>query len=109
MEVLFTFLKWTSSFSQVDEESGSKMDTHNLSTVITPNILYSNTKTAEMDDSLLAIEAVNTLIEYNEEMCMVSISAIEYTNISRFRRTFNLFSATQLYLMAVRRSQPKRS
>ncbi|KAK9479104.1 hypothetical protein V1514DRAFT_329194 [Lipomyces japonicus] len=41
MEIIFNFLKWVASFSHVDEESGSKMDIHNLSTVITPNILYS--------------------------------------------------------------------
>ena len=72
MEVLFSFLNWTSSFSQVDEESGSKMDIHNLATVVTPNILYSNSKVAGVDDSFLAIEAVTTLIEYNDTMCEVS-------------------------------------
>ncbi|KAK9459804.1 uncharacterized protein V1516DRAFT_451922 [Lipomyces oligophaga] len=41
MEIIFNFLKWVASFSQIDEESGSKMDIHNISTVITPNILYS--------------------------------------------------------------------
>ena len=71
MEILFTFLNWTASFSHIDEESGSKMDIHNLSTVITPNILYSKNKDAGMDDSFLAIEAVHTLIEYNEAMCEV--------------------------------------
>lgn len=72
MEVLFAFLNWTSSFSHVDEESGSKMDIHNLATVITPNILYPNAKTGPMDESFLAIEAVNTLITYNDAMCEVS-------------------------------------
>jgi len=47
------------------------MDIHNLSTVITPNILYSKNKDAGMDDSFLAIEAVHTLIECNEQMCQV--------------------------------------
>lgn len=47
------------------------MDTHNLATVITPNILYANSKVADMDESLLAIEAVYTLLEYNESMCEV--------------------------------------
>ena len=72
MEVLFAFLKWAASFSQVDEESGSKMDIHNLSTVMAPNILYSNMKNPPVDDSFLAIEAVNTLIESNESFCQVS-------------------------------------
>lgn len=71
MEVLFAFLNWTSSFSHVDEETGSKMDIHNLATVITPNILYSNTKNGGMDESFLAIEAVDALITYNDTMCEV--------------------------------------
>ncbi|KAH8692000.1 putative Rho GTPase activator [Talaromyces proteolyticus] len=71
MEVLFTFLNWTASFSHVDEESGSKMDIHNLATVMTPNILYPNSKNASMDESFLAIEAVASLITYNDVMCEV--------------------------------------
>ena len=73
LEVLFQFLVWTSSFSQVDEESGSKMDTHNLATVITPNILKERSQVVGQDEnSFLAIEVINTLIEYNDEMCEVS-------------------------------------
>ncbi|KAI9847146.1 MAG: hypothetical protein M1837_003008 [Sclerophora amabilis] len=71
MEILFAFLNWTSSFSQVDEESGSKMDVHNLATVITPNILYSSNKSSGMDESFLAIEAVHSLIECHQAMCEV--------------------------------------
>ncbi|EAS37005.3 rho-GTPase-activating protein [Coccidioides immitis RS] len=71
MEVLFSFLGWTASFSHIDEESGSKMDIHNLATVMTPNILYSNTKAAGVDDSFLAIEAVTSLLEFNDSMCEV--------------------------------------
>lgn len=72
LEILFSFLVWVSSFSQVDEESGSKMDTHNLATVISPNILKDqDTKKVVSDESFLAIEAVNTLIEYNDQMCEV--------------------------------------
>lgn len=71
MEVLFTFMTWVSSFSHVDEESGSKMDTHNLATVITPNVLHSGKDTMPVDDSFLAIEAVHSLIECNETMCEV--------------------------------------
>ncbi|KJX95929.1 rho-GTPase-activating protein [Zymoseptoria brevis] len=71
MEVLFTFMNWVSSFSHVDEESGSKMDTHNLATVITPNVLHSGKDTVPVDDSFLAIEAVHSLIECNESMCEV--------------------------------------
>ncbi|BDD62593.1 hypothetical protein MAP00_007559 [Monascus purpureus] len=71
MEVLFAFLNWASSFSHVDEESGSKMDIHNLATVMTPNILYPNAKNDSVDDSFLAIEAVNMLIMYNDTMCEI--------------------------------------
>ncbi|KAK4635237.1 Rho-type GTPase-activating protein 1 [Fulvia fulva] len=71
MEVLFTFLQWVSSFSHVDEESGSKMDIHNLATVITPNILHRGKDHVPVDDSFLAIEAVHSLIECNEAMCEV--------------------------------------
>ena len=80
MEVLFAFLRWTASFSQVDEESGSKMDAHNLATVMAPNILYAfqkkdNTKAAhvpQVDESFLAIETVHTLIQLNDSFSEVS-------------------------------------
>jgi len=71
MEVLFTFMNWVSSFSHVDEESGSKMDIHNLATVITPNIIHRGKENMPVDDSFLAIEAVHSLIECNESMCEV--------------------------------------
>lgn len=71
MEVLFSFLQWVSSFSHVDEESGSKMDIHNLATVICPNILHMGKRDVPLDDNLLAIEAVHSLIEFNEYMCEV--------------------------------------
>ena len=71
LEVLFAFLKWTATFCQVDEDTGSKMDTHNLATVITPNILSADSKGLGMDESFLAIEAVAMLLDYNEEMCEV--------------------------------------
>lgn len=47
------------------------MDIHNLATVMTPNILYPNAKTSAVDESFLAIEAVNALITYNDTMCEV--------------------------------------
>ncbi|PPJ53539.1 hypothetical protein CBER1_00319 [Cercospora berteroae] len=71
MEVLFTFMNWVSSFSHVDEESGSKMDIHNLATVITPNIMHSGKDVIPVEDSFLSIEAVHSLIECNESMCEV--------------------------------------
>jgi len=71
MEVLFTFLNWTASFSHVDEESGSKMDVHNLATVMAPNILHMGNQDVPVDDSFLGIEAVHSLIEYNETFCEI--------------------------------------
>lgn len=67
-------MNWVASFSHIDEESGSKMDIHNLATVITPNILYPKNKDGKdggEDTYFLAIEAIHTLIEYNEQMCEV--------------------------------------
>ena len=75
MEILFSFLVWASSFSMMDEGegAGSKMDTHNLATVITPNILKGKSQIVGQDEeSFLAIEVINTLIEYNDEMSAVS-------------------------------------
>lgn len=74
MEVLFSFMQWVSSFSHIDEESGSKMDVHNLATVMAPNILHLGKRDVPLDDNLLAIEAVHSLIEFNEYMCEVSFS-----------------------------------
>lgn len=48
------------------------MDTHNLATVIAPNILKDKAQVVGMDDSsFLAIEAVHCLIEFNDQMCEV--------------------------------------
>ncbi|KAK5131758.1 hypothetical protein LTR08_000589 [Meristemomyces frigidus] len=88
LEVLFTFLNWVSSFSHVDEESGSKMDIHNLATVITPNVLHRGKDTVPVDDSFLAIEAVHSLIECNESMCEVPEDLAMILNDS------SLFSST---------------
>ncbi|ORZ21827.1 hypothetical protein BCR41DRAFT_420754 [Lobosporangium transversale] len=71
MEAICIFLRWVASFSHVDEETGSKMDLHNLATVITPNVLYSKSKDPTKDESFLAIEAVMGLLEYQEEFCVV--------------------------------------
>ena len=72
VEILFSFLNWVASFSgSIEEESGSKMDTHNLATVFAPNILYAEGKGPGVEDPFLAIEAVFALIEYNDQMCEV--------------------------------------
>jgi hypothetical protein len=73
LEVLFCFLKWAGSFHHVDDDSGSKMDIKNLSTVIAPNILYSNSKIPTLDsDPMFAIVAVEHLLVDIEQMCLVS-------------------------------------
>ncbi|KAG0267193.1 hypothetical protein DFQ27_009097 [Actinomortierella ambigua] len=71
MEAICLFLRWVASFSHVDEETGSKMDLHNLATVITPNVLYSKSKDPTKDESFLAIEALMGLLEYQDEFCLV--------------------------------------
>jgi hypothetical protein len=73
MEVIFSFLCWVASFSHVDEETGSKMDLHNIATVITPNVLYAKSKDGSpiMEDSFSAIEVVKCLIENTQEFCQV--------------------------------------
>jgi hypothetical protein len=81
MEILFSFLVWASSFSMMDEGegTGSKMDTHNLATVISPNILKGKSQIIGQDEeSFLGIEVINTLIEYNDEMCEVSLSHYQH-------------------------------
>ncbi|AQZ14619.1 LRG1 (YDL240W) [Zygosaccharomyces parabailii] len=90
LEVLLSFLCWTGSFSHIENEVGSKMDIHNLSTVITPNILGlpdGNVPQGPLTDTsdsfndtfaqnegghyFLAIEVVDFLITHNEDMGMV--------------------------------------
>ena len=104
LEILFSFLVWASSFSQVDEESGSKMDTHNLATVITPNILKDKTAVVGQDEnSFLAIEVINTLIEFNDEMsevCTYNLAAyVQCPNLScRSQKISSPFSTTPPFL-----------
>jgi hypothetical protein len=102
MEVLFTFLNWVSSFSHVDEESGSKMDIHNLATVITPNVIHRGKENVPVDDSFLAIEAVHSLIEMNEGMCEVSSSLLSFL----FSR---ISSLARCMLMEDNQTGPRRS
>ncbi|ODV93762.1 hypothetical protein PACTADRAFT_51518 [Pachysolen tannophilus NRRL Y-2460] len=97
VEVLLYFFRWVASFSHIDEETGSKMDIHNLATVITPNILYlkhsnSNGGTNSSngtngsgsfnspnvdyavpngENHFLAIEVVDHLLEKHDEFCVV--------------------------------------
>jgi len=73
MEVVFEFLHWVATFSHVDEDTGSKMDLHNIATVITPNVLYAKGKDGQpvVDDSFAAIDVVKTLIENTQEFSQV--------------------------------------
>ncbi|KAI1383191.1 RhoGAP-domain-containing protein [Hypoxylon trugodes] len=72
LEVLFSFLKWVATFHQVDEDTGSRMDVHNLARVIAPNVLYTTEKSPSFsDEPMTAVACVEELIQYNEEMCMV--------------------------------------
>jgi hypothetical protein len=74
LEILFCFLKWAGSFHQIDdgEGLGSRMDIKNLATVIAPNVLYNAAKTLSLDsEPIFAIDAVEVLVTYIEEMCMV--------------------------------------
>ena len=77
VEVLLSFFSWVGSFAEIDEETGSKMDIHNLATVVAPNILInkqqaaSDSNTQSGDTYFLAIEVVNQLIEMHEEMSII--------------------------------------
>lgn len=74
VEVLFTFLKWVASFSHVDEETGNKMDLHNLATVISPNIFRSSPgkgTDAVRIESFESIRVMDSLLEYQDEFFLV--------------------------------------
>jgi hypothetical protein len=71
MEVLFCFLNWVSSFHTVDEDTGNKMDTWNLATVMAPNLLRENNE-KEMRVDQASVKVVFDLIENNDEFCEVS-------------------------------------
>lgn len=72
MEVLFLFLRWVALFSHVTTDTGSRMDIPNLARVIAPNILLTAHKDPLKDESFLAINSVEMLLESYEEFCMVS-------------------------------------
>lgn len=98
MEVLFCFLNWVSSFHTVDEESGNKMDTWNIATVMAPNILReSNDKEVRSVDQG-AVKVVFDLIENNDEFSEVCIyrirSLVMHANLLRYPRKSWSFSVT---------------
>jgi hypothetical protein len=72
MEVLLVFLKWVASFSNIDEETGSKMDLNNLATVISPSILKgSKGRDGVRDESFPGIRVVTQLLEEQDEFYTV--------------------------------------
>lgn len=83
LEVLLHFFRWVASFASTEEDSGSKMDTHNLATVIAPNILVSKSQSMEGpqlqsgESYFLAIEVVNQMIEMHEELATIPPDLLE--------------------------------
>ncbi|GEQ72509.1 hypothetical protein JCM33374_g6196 [Metschnikowia sp. JCM 33374] len=90
LEVLLYFFSWVASFAEIDEESGSKMDTHNLATVLAPNILLSKAASGEngenqsSDAHFLAIEVVNQLIEIHEDLAVIPNDLWQFYNMCQF-------------------------
>lgn len=99
MEVLFCFLNWVSSFHTVDEETGNKMDTWNIATVMAPNILReSNDKEMKSVDQG-AVRVVFELIENNDEFSEVGGTrniAQSMLTLHRYRLRLWSFLATTM-------------
>ncbi|KAI8339340.1 hypothetical protein BC941DRAFT_393470 [Chlamydoabsidia padenii] len=85
MEVLFLFLRWVALFSHVTTDTGSRMDIPNLARVIAPNILLSTSKDPLKDESFLAINSVEMLLECYEEFCMVPEDLEPFLQDSQFQ------------------------
>ncbi|KAL6944205.1 hypothetical protein ACO0RG_000935 [Hanseniaspora osmophila] len=108
-EVLLSFLNWVSTFANIEnpaQQSGSKMDIHNLATVFAPNVLYQEKphRDGENDkdrfgdytldeelmkrrmengvdgDYVLVIEVVKYLILHIDEICMVPMFLMKLLN-----------------------------
>lgn len=98
MEVLFCFLNWVSSFHTVDEETGNKMDTWNIATVMAPNILReSNDKEVKSVDQG-AVKVVFDLIENNDEfseVCCIVVLSLSNSNAARYPPKSWNYSATK--------------
>lgn len=93
LEVLLHFFRWVASFASTDDDSGSKMDTHNLATVLAPNILISKSQSAEGppvqsgESYFLAIEVVNQMIEMHEELAVIPPDLWELFERCQFTNT----------------------
>lgn len=98
VEVLLYFFSWVASFAEIDEETGSKMDIHNLATVIAPNILLEKpgvgpTATPQSGDTyFLAIEVLNQMIECHEELGIIPDDLLEFFEKCGFSKDENLSS-----------------
>lgn len=102
-EVILAFLSWVSTFANIDDDdniTGSKMDTHNLATVITPNILYANidnngtdalglVNSVGGDNQFLAIEVVNEMIEMNDELSIIPDDLYRLYKLAGFDKDVN--------------------
>ncbi|KAJ2744598.1 Rho-type GTPase activating protein Rga1 [Coemansia sp. BCRC 34301] len=91
LNVLMTFLNWVATFCHVSEQTGSKMDILNLSTVITPNILYADVKEptrSDRDDtfSYEACSVIQQFMEAGEYLWMLPDAVIGFLrdNLSEF-------------------------
>ncbi|KAF2750572.1 RhoGAP-domain-containing protein [Sporormia fimetaria CBS 119925] len=80
MEVLFCFLNWVASFHTVDEETGNKMDTWNIATVMAPNVLRENNDETMTNVDQGAVRVVFELIENNDEFSEVPMEIVELMN-----------------------------
>lgn len=87
VEVLLYFFSWVALFAEIDEETGSKMDIHNLATVIAPNVLFSKPASANGGDEGIhvrgegffhAIEVVSQMIEQHEEFSIIPDDLLQF-------------------------------
>lgn len=101
LEVLLYFFSWVASFAEIDEETGSKMDTHNLATVIAPSILLSRGQADEVnqpsDSHFLAIEVVNQLIEIHEELAVIPPDLWEFYEKCQFLNSKDEISSKDIF------------
>lgn len=71
LEVLFVFLRWVATFAYVDDEAGSRMDLHNLATVMAPSLLYSRNSEPSHGEAILAQAVVCHMLEYQDDLWFV--------------------------------------
>lgn len=94
MEVLFCFLNWVSSFHTVDEETGNKMDTWNIATVMAPNLLRESNDKEMRNVDQGAVKVVFDLIENNDEFCEVSqTSPLRFFSLNMYRSLKRLLNS----------------